>query len=354
MLTVNYERLMKITKTEKPFRGNPNRFPIGARSQNTKCFYRRQEDGVDVFDITYGYKHIRNALTAEEYEALALAGADNIFKAARWDSDNNTWSTTNFDYYTYHNPPNVLGTVRPDNTFEFNTDTFHQGERQVMSRWSRGYFTNDSRRGGLVYTEGWRGEKLMHPIWHGMRVHCDTMKPTQEYQVFTKQVDRKASKKLMAPYKDFYQTTETMLKAMDWATFIQVAGDVHTQYKEETPNPHHDHSAFNHYGAIAERVKSEAPIDAAILFMLQMDIGQLRWDTVHYLRNGNVRKSYSHESPEELFVNMKRGINKFLYRAHKETFKRVEQTANKCYPASDWGVEIFVDGKQVEQYGYGL
>jgi hypothetical protein len=51
---------------------------------------------------------------------------------------------------------------------------------------------------------------------------------------------------------------------------------------------------------------------------------------------------------------MKRGINKVLYRAHKEVFKRVEHTAGERYPAGDWGVEVIIDGKQVEQYGYGL
>ena len=138
----------------------------------------------------------------------------------------------------------------------------------------------------------------MMPIWHGMRVDCSTMKPTQDYQVFTKQVDRKASKQLMAPYKDFYQTAEVMMKAMDWTTFVGVCGDVHTQYKPET-GQEWDGNVFNSYGAIAERVKDEAPIDAAILFMMQMDVGHVRWDTTQYLRNGTVRTSRSHESPEE-------------------------------------------------------
>jgi hypothetical protein len=350
MLAINYARLERITQTEKPFRGNLNRFPIGQRKHNTKCFYRREESGQVVFDITYGYKYERNVLTKEEYEAFALAGADNIHKMGKWDSKSGAMSETDFEYWSSNTSPNVLGTVRPDDTFEFTADTYHQGERTVMSTWSRGYFANDSRRGGLIYKIGFRAETTMIPIWKGMRVNCETMKPTQDYQVFTKQVDRKVSKQIMAPYKDFYQTAEVMLKAMDWTTFIQVCGDVHTQYKEDDP----DHKAFNRYGAIAERVMNESPIDAAVLFMMQMDIGQVRWDTVHYLRHGTVRTSRSHESPEELFINMKRGINKFLYRAHEETFKRVEQESGNKYPAGDWGVEVIVDGKQVEQYGYGL
>lgn len=353
MLAINYARLERIVQTEKPFRGNVNRYPIGNRRHNTKCFYRRYEGEQVVFDITYGYKYIRNVLTQEEYEALALAGADNIRKSAKWDSTTGAESLTEFDYYSSDNPPNVLGTVRPDNTFEFNADTYHQGERQVMSSWTRGYFVNDSRRGGLIYKERYGSDAKLTPIWHGMRVDCETMKPTQDYQVFTKQVDRKVSKQIMAPYKDFYQTTEVMFKAMDWTTFIGVCGDVHTQYMPETGHEW-DVNAFNSYGSIAERVKSEAPIDAAILFMMQMGVGSVRWDTIQYLRHGTVNTSRYGDSPEELFVNMKRGINKFIYRAHQETFKRVEQTAGKTFPAGDWGVEVMVDGKQVEQYGYAL
>ena len=355
MLTVNYERLKRIVETEKPYRGNVNRYPIGSRKHNNKCFYRRHEGDAVVFDIAYGTRYQRNDLTLEEYEALSLAGADDIHKVAKW--VNGTQSTEEFEYYKYETKPNVLGTVRPDNTFEFTEEnTYHQGERQIMSTWARGYFVNDSRRGGLIYKEGhWRhaAYSLVIPIWKGMRVDCETMKPTQDYRVFTKQVDRKASKALTAPYKDFFMTSEVMLKAMDWASFIQLAGEVHQQYMPET-GEQYDNNAFNKYGVIAERVKDASPLDAAILFMLQMDNGNMRWDTVNFVRNGVTRTSRGHESPEELFINMKRSINKFLYRAHQETFKRVEHWACKAYPAGDWGVEVIVGGKQVEQYGYGL
>jgi hypothetical protein len=353
MLAINYARLEKVVQEQKPFRGNVNRYPIGNRRHNTKCFYRRYEGDAVVFDIAYGSRYQRNDLTVEEYDALKLAGADNVHKQAKW--VNGKQSTEVFEYYTYEIKPNVLGVVRPDNTFEFTEEnTYHQGERQIMSTWTRGYFTNDSRRGGLIYKEGgWSNPILLIPIWKGMRVDCETMKPTQDYTVFTKQVDRKASKSLTAPYKDFFMTAEVMLKAMDWSTFIQVAGDIHNQYKPET-GEQMDNNAFNKYGAIAERVKDASPIDAAVLFMLQMDNGNMRWDTVNFLRNGVTRTSRGHESPDELFVNMTRSINKFLYRAHQETFKRIENEACKPYPAGDWGVDVIVDGKQVEQYGYGL
>jgi hypothetical protein len=342
MIALNYDRLNEISLREKNhYRGDKTRFPIGARKQNNRCFYVREENGEKVFEITYGQLWSSKEVTKEEYEALKAAGED-----VRAYAEDTTAGTT---YMQYEILPNVIGMVRPDNTFEFNKTQYHQGERGIISQWSYGYFLNDSRRGGMLYRNGTK----THPIWKGMRMNCETMMPTQEYQVFTRQVDRKASKELTAPYKDFLRTSETMLKAMDWATFISTASEIHTQYMPETGETHNGF-AFLKYGRIAERVKDEAPLDAAVLFMLQLGVGELQWDLRRYMESGSARHSRGDESPEELFVQMKRGINKVLYRAHKEVFKTIEHPAGKQYPAGDWGVEIIVNGKQVEQYGYGL
>ena len=343
MIALNYDRLNEISlRVNNHYRGDKTRFPIGTRRQNNKCFYVREENGQKVFEITYGQRWSSKEVTKEEYEALKAAGKD-----ARMYAEDSVKETV---YMRYDVEPNVMGVVRPDNTFEFNKKEYHQGERGFLSAYTHGYFINDSRRGGMVYSHRM---DTMHPIWQGMRVDCATMKPTQEYQVFTRQVNRKSSKELTAPYKDFLRTTETMLKAMDWAAFIGMAADIHKQYMSETDEIHAG-NAYRKYGPIAERVKHEAPLDAAVLFMLQLGVGELQWDLRRYMESGSARHSRGDESPEELFVQMKRGLNKVLYRHHKEVFKRVEQTAGKRYPAGDWGVEVIVDGKEVKQYGYGL
>jgi len=342
MISLNYDRLNAISlKETNHYRGDKTRFPIGKRKQSNRCFYVREENGEKVFEITYGQRWSTKEVTKEEYEANKSSNID----VREYAED----TSTGMKYVQYDTKPNVVGVVRPDNTFEFNKDEYHQGERGVLSQWSHGWFYNDSRRGGMVYKNGTK----MHPIWKGMRMDCNTMMPTQEYQVFTRQVDRKASKALTAPYKDFLLTTETMLKAMSWPTFIDMAAEIHTQYMPETGEIHSG-NAYRKYGPIAERVKHEAPLDAAVLFMLQLGVGELQWDLRRYMENKDVRTSRGDETPEELFVQMKRGINKVLYRAHKEVFKTVEHTAGERYPAGDWGVGVIVDGKQAEQYGYGL
>ena len=47
MRYVSYERLSNIVASGvKPFRGTTNRYPIGSRQQNTKCFYVDKEGDV--------------------------------------------------------------------------------------------------------------------------------------------------------------------------------------------------------------------------------------------------------------------------------------------------------------------
>ena len=51
-----------------------------------------------------------------------------------------------------------------------------------------------------------------------------------------------------------------------------------------------------------------------------------------------------------LFDTMKRKLNKEIYRNNDSVMKEVEYEMGKRYPASEWGVTITVDGKEVEQY----
>jgi hypothetical protein len=58
----------------------------------------------------------------------------------------------------------------------------------------------------------------------------------------------------------------------------------------------------------------------------------------------------SDTEPASYFANLKRKLNKELYRTNPEVMTLVEHTMNHPYPASDWGVDVYVNGKEVEQY----
>jgi hypothetical protein len=334
MKGLEYSRLKRITETSKPYRGSTTRFPIGSRREIRKCFYVREENGQTVYDITYGYNWVRHSITKQEYEDAKNKGVRNV---ADYGAEG---------YLRFESVPRRVGTVRPDNTFEFNGKDYDQGDRQFLSAYTYGWFVNDSRRGGLIYkTSGYNGK--IFPIWHGMRVDCEKMEPVDDYMVVLKQVNRKASKPLTEKYKDFIKTSETMLSAMDWRSFLEMAVEVHEQYKGDKA---YDHQAYQEYLFTAERVKDSAPLDAAVLYMLAMDVGNLRWDMVHSRRSTITRGD---ETPAELFANVLRGLNKMIYKANQDVFKRVEYERNERYPSSDWGVEILVNGVPRAQYGYG-
>ena len=338
MKGLEYSRLERITKNAKPYRGSTTRFPLGGRREIRKCFYVREENGQTVFDITYGYRWIRHQLTKEEYEARKALGDPSIHHYQ--------YPGEPESYGWHESTPRRMGTVRPDNTFEFNCDTYDQGDRMFLSAYTYGWFVNDSRRGGLVYKA--RGQCTTIPIWRGMRVNCETMLPTEDYKVVVKQVDRKVAKHLTSGLRDFITTAETMLSAMDWGSFIDMVKEVHTQYKPETGETN-DWGAYKKYTAIADRIKHSAPLDAAVLYMLAMDVSNLRWDMVHSRNNAISR---SDEEPAAMFASVVRGIRKLIYKANQGVFSRVEYGYMTRYPTSDWGVDVIVDGVSHAQYGY--
>ena len=53
---------------------------------------------------------------------------------------------------------------------------------------------------------------------------------------------------------------------------------------------------------------------------------------------------------ESIFINLKRKLNTELYRKNPTVMKQIEYEMGSLYPASQWGIDIYVDGKEVEQY----
>ena len=88
----NYQRLLKISETQEPYRGSENRFPFSDRKYGHKYFLKDVVDGVPQFRLCYYYRKDISE-------------------------------------------PNVFGIVRSDNTIEFDVSSryMHQGLRQIMS-----------------------------------------------------------------------------------------------------------------------------------------------------------------------------------------------------------------------------
>jgi hypothetical protein len=339
MKALSWNRLTDITKTQKPYRGTTNRYPVGNRTQNTKNFYVDEINGEKVYRITYGTRHIEHFVTKEVYDAEP----DKYHER--------TWMDDETKRYCFYEPiPYELGVVRSDNTFEFTAvHGYGQGNNSVISSWSCGYFFNSSRHGGMVYRDNSRG--IFHPIFKGMRMEIDTMQPHKDsiYQAVGKRVNRKEGKEFLKRYEDFYKVNEVMLKAMDYKSYMETACDVVSSLEIDMGKWQLYNDDREKLITYAESCINSAPLDAGVAFALAYDVKDV-WSRAR-ASTGTGHSYYSREVElESVFTNLKRKLNTELYRKNPTVMKLVEYEMGSLYPASQWGIDIYVNGKEVEQY----
>ena len=345
---LSYQRLAHITNTVPHYRGNKNRFPLGSRRENRKYFLVREEGNDIVFDIVYGTSWQSHDCDKATYEAK-IAEGHRGHSYPDYDAKGQVIPDS-FRYYWYETPPNVLGTVRPDGTFQFTSDVYGQGDRMFLSNFCTGWFTTESRRGGMVHKSSYNSSpRKLLPIWKGMKINIADMTSVEPYKVVIHHVNRKAAKELLAKYEHFFKVSEVMTKNMEMsmlsATAKEVLNDLYQ--KEDAYSDWHKGSEL--LAAAEERINS-APLDAFVLFALGYDIGRFNY-TVRWLKQGTTH-GYGYgerESVEALFANTKRKLSKEIYKANRDIFKEVEYEAGQVYPNCDWGVKIIVNGQEMEQ-----
>jgi hypothetical protein len=300
----------------------------------------RNDEGERVFDIVHGQNWRHITLTKEQHTECAKQGMPRLNSYQQSDG---TW-----EYYRYEVYPNILGVVRPDNTFEFTADKYGQGDRGILSNYSYGYLSTNSRMGGVIWTGklNGNGERGAMPIYKGLRVNCETMQPTKPITVIGKKVDRKVGKTLLAKYVDFYMTTEVMTKAMDYDVFVKTMVEVVEEHLGEI----NSNTNWSVFADKADTLVNSAPLDAAMLYIYAWDVGNMRWNVRRFMDTSYSRFSAHEDTPHDMFINLKRRLNKEIYKANDEVFKEVEYTNCELYPPSEWGYTIMVDGVEVEQY----
>jgi hypothetical protein len=251
-------------------------------------------------------------------------------------------------YIRYETHPREIGIVRPDNSFEFTASYYGQGDNTIMSAWSHGYFCRSSRHGGMIYNN-YRNE-VFHPIYKGMRVDCDTMQALTPYQVTGQRVMRKVAKDFLKQYVDFYKISDVMMKSMRSEDFIDMAYDI---LEELGATKDHDGwgvsiNTSNLHSEAQNRL-STAPLDSAMLYCVAHDVMNVR-RRISYHKSTNNYYSSNPLNLESVYDAMRRKLNKEIFRNNPSVLKPIDYEMGKHYPASDWGVTITVDGKEVEQY----
>ena len=74
------------------------------------------------------------------------------------------------------------------------------------------------------------------------------------------------------------------------------------------------------------------------------------WNVTRFLDTSYSRYSAYEDTPHTMFLNLKRRLNKEIYKAHEQVFKKVEYVNGEMFPPSEWGYTVMVDGVEVKQY----
>jgi hypothetical protein len=286
----------------------------------------REDNGEKVFDLVYGIDWVTRDITKEEFDERQGV---RCYQQHTYDENGNR--TPTLVYKMYENRHNVIGTVRPDDTFEFTKESYGQGERMYLSGFVSGFFLTDSRRGGMIYK---RGTLEMLPIWKGMRVHLGMGKllPTEPCEVQILHVDRKAAKDLIAKYEHFFKVSEVMLKSINDDQFFQLAKEV----LGEKPNE-------KDMAQKAMEIMNDAPLDAFVMFAWAHDIDRMRFRMKY--QNAMECSPY-----EDFYMKTKRKVTKEIYLDNTDVFVPKTYPMGEVFPANDWGTTILVNGKVMEQY----
>jgi hypothetical protein len=176
------------------------------------------------------------------------------------------------------------------------------------------------------------------------------MTPTVPYVVQSRYVNRKVGKELLAGYVDMFKTTEVMLKAMEWKTFMDTIKEVVDEHFEGRRlsvswDAGGGRIKNDEFLDLAKELTATAPLDAFIMFTLAFDVDRMQWN----IQNDSSRSWNDTELPQ-LFMAVKRRFSKEMYKKTPDVFTDHPQVMGRKYPANEWGVRVEVNGKEVEQY----
>jgi len=342
--------IIDIINRTPPYRGSdPKRYPWARRSQTHKMITVDEVDGEEVFRVHYGHNYPMEVIS----EGVYLANRGNSSYVDR--SVYGTPKDSSDRYYKINKVWNELGIVRHDNTFEFtNPEGYRQGANQIMSGCTNGFLHNSSRHGGMVYRSIWGGSDksmTMHPMFKGFRVNCQDWTKLHEssrYRLYGNQINRKVGSEYLKPYANFYKIAEVMMKAMDTRVLLETGIEIAKEHGLKLDSYYLKKEDKTRLFEIADENKSNTPLDSAILFAIALEAGNFYNKVFNCSQSNSI---YGEWSPHDIFLNMKRHVNKKIFRSHPDILKKIELEAGKYYPASDWGVEIVgLDGKPLVQY----
>jgi hypothetical protein len=264
--------------------------------------------------------------------------------------------------------PNLVCIVRPDNTLQVLFTRFGQGMRSWFSSASglgsinghSGYFTNDSRRGGVIFKSSMSDK--MYPVFYKMVIDIATNTVVTPYRLFTRELKQSATRPIIKKYKPFMDVAEAMLRATEPQVLIE--------YAAETYKAHGGSSIFRwqmvdttvddpmNMFDLAQKLQDSNPLDAYIFYSLSMSgsngfylLNQIKG----YMRQTEDPNSYARLKidPELVIRTVRSKLFDYLYKNvyAEEVFSRKAVPSNStAYPTSKWGYVLYCRDQMVHQY----
>jgi hypothetical protein len=332
MARLDFKSMASKVRSIDPYRGTM-RYPMDSRSNRQNIFELVEtENGIE-FHVSHGYSYKQVEITEARFKMLDGVRGAKVHKR--------THEYEPFDYYTTEITPRVLCVVRSDDTLEYVTDSFYQGDNMKMTDWMGGYQYDSYRMSGTAWHD--YSGKMNHPVFKGLRIDADHNPVGQNIQVFRRTVNRKRSKDLMASYKEKFKSPDALLKCMDTETMIVSIKDILEEHFSSEGN---HYISTNECFAIAERMFAEGcNFDGVILHGFAQGIqGFNRW-AIDSFTSGQNRNYYRIVEPKNVVPRLIACMSKKLYKEYKP-FDEEEVNFIKVRP-SQWGIRVVVDGKEV-------
>lgn len=319
---ISYDRLLTRTATDTPYRNSGNAYPLGERRYSDRHF-RKEADGT--FTIWYADREV-------------------IDNKHGKDNDKKTNFDKNRDYYDSQ----MLGRVHPDNTFEF-TARLSNGENMLLTQGLCAWVHHDRSKGGTVYQKRRAGNSglIVHPVFKGLRINCDTGEAVTPYEVFLPVVKRKAAADVMKGYQEFITTFEVMINSMDERGIWEVYCDL---YKYEGEG---DKGVWRGLGmeTVKRLIDEKKYVDAGCLFTLFNKSSHMRW-RVEWVMDNETQSGVpqlTHRWKDSAISDVKNNLRKEILKQHVDVFNAKPLERGAPLPSSQWGLIVQVDGKPVER-----
>lgn len=338
-----YEWLQQREANEKPWRGT-NEYPISKRTHRHKYFKVNEENGKKVYDVYYGSSYNRVDISNEDHTKLTAQEKQEYQLYPNY--SNTGISNVNQVWTKWVTSPNKMLTIHDDNTVEFvkDSDWLHQGERGYLSQFVRALVKCESRRGGAIIYR-WHDKKYI-PVFKGLRISPDTLQPhpNSNYEIIIRRVARSQASEMLSKYENMFKVAETMCGVMDRDTFLQQTIDTMKDNGLDNNGWYYGNDVKEAIDKGMELLDTD-PAGAFMLFAHGFQNHTFR----QAVRNGQFN-SWNHEDTFTIMHDTKKKLLRKLYKDYDTFTKTVFESKLQTYPSSVWGVELVVNGKQVEQY----